>query len=104
MKKPSKSERESPWYKYGTDKDYQAWCRTQPCAVTKVTTDIIYAHNRNAKNAGTGYKPPFSGIPMNYFVHLDQHKVAQYAFMSRDRWEFLCQLHLEKWRNSVTGE
>jgi len=101
MPKPKKSERESPWFKYGTDKQYQAWCRTQPSAYSGDTRNIVFAHHRTAANAGTGFKPPFSGIPLTYEEHNLQHQIGAWSFMSRDRWDFLCQLHLEKWVNSM---
>lgn len=101
MPKIKKSERESPWFKYGTDADYQKWCRTQPCAVTGKGGCIIFAHYRTAANSGVGIKPPFSGIPMEYHEHLRQHQIGQYAYLPRERWEYLCALYLEKWRNSL---
>ena len=101
MPRPKKSERESPWFKYGTDADYQKFCRTLPCAVTGLTSNVIFAHHRNAGNAGTGFKPPYSGIPMDYFEHLRQHEVYQYVYMPKARWEFLVNLHLERWINSL---
>ncbi len=70
----SKSERESPWSKYGTDKQYQAFVRTLPSAVSGQTQNIVYAHYRTAKNSGIGIKPVYSGIPLTYVEHLEQHQ------------------------------
>jgi len=93
----NKAEEASPWFKYGTDADYQKWYRTQPCAVTGGTYSVIYAHYRTAANSGTGCKPPFSGIPLNSMAHLTQHTVGQYEYMTRERWEALVHEHLTRW-------
>ncbi len=101
MAKHSKSERESEWFQYGTDKEYQAFCRTLPCAITGKTNRIVYAHYRTAQNSGTAFKPPFSGIPLEYHEHLRQHQIGQFAFLPKERWEMLCRKYLEMWKNSV---
>jgi len=102
--RPKKSERESPWFKYGTDADYQKFCRTLPSAYSNSRDNIVYAHYRTAQNSGIGIKPPYSGIPLTWAEHTLQHQIGQYSLMSRERWEFLVQLHLEKWRNSLMQE
>lgn len=101
MAKHPKSERESPWFKYGTDKDYQAFCRAQPSALSGQTNNIVYAHYRTAQNAGTGYKPPFSGVPLTVDEHYRQHQYGVYTFAPSEWWEYQCALHLERWRNSL---
>lgn len=93
----SKSERESPWYEYGTDAQFQDWCRQQPCAVIGSDIDVIYAHYRTAKNSGIATKPPYSGVPMNYLQHLEQHRLGQYAFKPREWWESQVLAHLIRW-------
>jgi len=74
--KTSKSERESPWYQYGTDKQYQAWCRKQPSA--------------------------YSGKTGNTWVeHTIQHQVGQYNFMPKWWWEIEVREHLEAWVKDI---
>lgn len=99
--KTSKSERESPWYQYGSDKEYQAWCRKQPSAYSGRKTDIVYAHYRTSDNSGTGIKPPFSGIPLTWEEHTIQHQVGQYNFMPKWQWEIEVEAHLKAWVNSL---
>jgi len=95
-----RSERESPWYKYGTDAQYRAWCRKQPCAVSGHSYEVVYAHYRTANNSGIADKPPFSGVPMNSQLHMEQHRIGQYAFKSRLWWEQNVELHLLRWAKS----
>ena len=79
------------------DKDYQAWCRKQPSALSGLRP-CIYAHHRDADNAGVAYKPLFSGLPLTYEEHLRQHQIGQYAFMPIDWWLEKIQYHLNKWK------
>lgn len=66
------------WKILGTDEDYQAWCRKQPCAICgdKDYTEeypegiVEYNHVRRVANgAGTGIKPDYSGVPGCHFHH-----------------------------------
>lgn len=95
-----KAERESPWFEYGTDADYQAWCRKQPSARSGETKNVIYAHYRLASNSGTGIKPPYSGIPLTVEEHLIQHQIGQFEFLPREEWERLIYIHLCEWKYS----
>lgn len=72
----------------GGDEGYQEWCRNQPCAVTgeinlvDQSTGLMrneYAHVRRAGEAGTAYKPKYSGIPLAHRVHQDQHHLGESA-------------------------
>lgn len=93
----SRAERESPWNQYGPDKSYQAFCRTLPSAVSGQTQNIVYAHYRTAKNSGIGMKPPYSGIPLTYVEHLEQHQIGQYNFLVKPVWEELVIKYLKMW-------
>jgi|JI10StandDraft_1071094.scaffolds.fasta_scaffold238662_4 hypothetical protein len=93
----SKSEIASPWYRYGTDKHYQAWCRKQPCAVTGAVGNVVYAHYRTAANSGIAIKPVYSGVPMDAETHRLQHQIGQYALKSRIWWEQTVEKHLRAW-------
>lgn len=103
-KKHSRAERESQWYRYGSDADYQAWCRKRPSACSGQTANVVYAHYRTAKNSGTGVKPVFSGIPLTYKEHQLQHRIGQYNFMTRERWEYLVDMHLKLWVESCKNK
>jgi len=96
-----KAERESPWFRYGTDNQYQAWVRKQPSALSGSTSNIVYAHYRTARNSGIGIKPPFSGIPLTYIEHLEQHQIGQFNFMPREWWVEQVNFHLNEWIKSL---
>lgn len=91
-----KSERESPWFKYGSDKSYQQFCRKLTSALSG-EEPCIYAHYRTAANSGIGIKPVYSGIPLTYREHLLQHQIGQFNFMNRVWWEYQVQKHLKMW-------
>jgi len=67
----------------GTDADYQAWCRRQPCAISGGKGEQLesgewrcqYAHMNFADNSGMGVKATYSGLPMTNEAHLHiQHE------------------------------
>lgn len=95
-KKP-RGEANSPWARYGSDEDYKAFCRRLPSAYSGQNGSIEYAHYRTAANSGVGIKPPYSGIPLTHREHRIQHAIGQYNFMTRERWEYLVNQHLEAW-------
>ena len=63
---------------FGGDEAYQAWCRTQQCALTGLTP-TEYAHVRRAGEAGVGYKPKYMGIPLTHEAHAYQHQHGEAA-------------------------
>ena len=73
--------------KLGTDSEYIAWCKTLPCCITDRrdyndgVEGIDYAHVRRAGAAGTGYKPPFSGVPLIHRAHAMQHQKGEFAVL-----------------------
>lgn len=80
------------WEALGSDEDYQAWTRKQPCIVTggvdwdgtKGEGRTDFAHVRRSHSAGTGYKPRYSGVPLVHEIHerfQHQHgEVAAYKY------------------------
>ncbi|HKJ86911.1 MAG TPA: hypothetical protein VKA48_00120, partial [Gammaproteobacteria bacterium] len=71
----------------GSDQEYQAWARTQPCVVcggydydpdTGVQQNE-FAHVRRANNSGTSLKPEWSGVPMCHQHHHVQHNQGEVA-------------------------
>jgi hypothetical protein len=62
----------------GTDADYLEWIRTLPSCITGQYSEYVNGDGRNpachvrrSKSFGTGYKAPFSAIPLTN----DQHAV-----------------------------
>jgi len=59
----------------GTDEDYLKWIRTQPSAISgdydwsEAGGFCEACHVRRANEAGTGYKPPYSAIPLTHKEH-----------------------------------
>ncbi|MCP5019368.1 MAG: hypothetical protein GY938_29405, partial [Ketobacter sp.] len=81
----------------GTDKDYQAYCRLQPCELTGAyaetlrdgTCKSIYAHVSDSSRpvsggmgAGTN-KPIYSGIPLRQDLHTQQHMSGWISLMNQ---------------------
>lgn len=68
-----------------TDKDFQAWVRTQPSCISGSFSEWIdgqgrneYCHVRRVSNgSGMGVKPPFSGVPMTHEEHAMQHQKGE---------------------------
>ena len=99
-KKPGKEERAHPAFEFGTDRDFQAFVRELPSAISG-RGPCVFAHHRNAKNAGTGYRPPFSGVPLTWDEHERQHRVGQYNFKPRGWWDAQVRRCLGLWIESV---
>lgn len=97
--KHGKGERESPWFQFGTDEDYKAWCRLQRSAYSGKSFEVVYAHYRTANNAGIALKPPYSGLPLTRQEHDLQHRIGQYNFRHKQWWEDNVKSHLERWAN-----
>lgn len=100
-KRIPKSERESLWFEFGTDAEFQHFCRTLPSCVSGKSQNVIFAHYRTATNSGTGIKPPFSGVPMTYAEHQHQHQIGQYSFKPREWWEAQVERHLNLWAQYI---
>ena len=105
-KRRPKSERESPWAEVGTDAEYQEFIRTLPSAYSGKRENIVYAHYRTAANSGTGFKPPYSGIPLTWKEHQHQHQIGQYSFAEKEWWEEKTQEYLKLWKSQkgITGD
>lgn len=81
------------WELIGTDEQYQAWARKQPCVITggfdwdekKGESRCDYAHVRRAADAGTAYKPRFMGVPLVHAMHQLQHDSGELAVCQHGR-------------------
>lgn len=77
------------WEAIGTDEDYQAWTREQVCVISggqdyvEDTGEMKceYCHVRRAGEAGTSYKPKYSGVPMTHHYHQYQHQHGEAALL-----------------------
>lgn len=90
------------WRSIGSDSDYQAWCRKQPCAYCKSIgnekNSIEYAHVRRiADGAGTGIKPDYSGIPLCRDHHSNQHQHGESAIGGKEQVDKMKIEHLQRW-------
>ena len=76
------------WAALGSDEDYQAWCRTKPCAICNNMGYVEnhpegrceYMHIRRVANgSGTAIKPAYSGLPGCHEHHVLQHNQGELA-------------------------
>lgn len=73
------------WKAVGTDAEYQIWTHDQKCVICG-NQDLVeetgemkceFAHVRRAGEAGTSYKPEYSGVPMCHDHHQMQHQFGE---------------------------
>ena len=91
----------------GSDKEYRRWINRQPSAFSgdfsEWTEDnegrCIAAHVRRSDNAGTGYKPPYSCIPLTDKEHQLQHREGESALVGLD-WDAQKNHYLIEWARS----
>lgn len=89
---------------FGTDEQYQEWCRHQPSAYSGRSDwyeelgepRCVYAHVRRADISGTGYKPHFSGVPLTNAEHQRQHQHGESALDGFDMQKSAGE-HLRQW-------
>lgn len=90
------------WRAIGTDAEYQAWCRAQPCAACGKEggegNPIVYAHVRRvADGAGVGIKPAYSGVPLHDSEHRDQHQHGESRIAPPEKWDRWRIEHVQEW-------
>ncbi|MAT95360.1 MAG: hypothetical protein CME59_22540 [Halioglobus sp.] len=90
--------RKDVWMSVGTDEEFLAWLRDQPCALAKephaslqaagqCAGDVVAAHYRSvAAGAGIGIKPPYSAIPLCDRHHQLQHQQGYSALRPKEWW------------------
>lgn len=78
------------------DKSFLVWIRTLPSAVSGKSPTIA-AHYRTAKNSGIGIKPLYSAIPLTDEEHREQHRIGQFNFIPREKWEELTEHYRERY-------
>lgn len=90
------------WRAIGSDAEYQAWCRVQPCAACGreggENNPIVFAHVRRIANgAGGSIKPPYSGIPLHDSEHRDQHQHGESRIAPPEKWDRWRIEHVQEW-------
>lgn len=68
------------------DREFRAWVQRQPSCLSGIFKEYvngegrsIAAHVRRAGKSGTGYKAPFSCVPLTREEHDYQHQHGEYA-------------------------
>ena len=95
------------WPLLGTDAEYQAWCRAQPCVAPDHSTvcagDIVAAHVRRISlGAGTGIKPQYATIPLCDKHHKEQHQHGEDAIGGKEYVDRALEQHRTEWlRQSI---
>lgn len=95
------------WKAIGTDKQYLAWLKTQPCAygdadmkhhAHECTGQVVPAHVRRVANgAGTGIKPEYSAISLCHHHHTKQHNDGESAMGGKEWFDKKRIQHVERW-------
>ena len=99
----SKTEREHPAYKYGTDKQFLKWITFQPSVIDGTYNQYdpdrnIPCHVRRLTGgAGLGIKPPFSAVPMTDEQHRIQSNHGERACLEAFNYIFLDDDNAQIW-------
>jgi hypothetical protein len=93
---------------FGTDDDYQAFCRKQECAKSKrsgtISDAVVYAHLRRSKDSGTAFKADYMGVPLLDSVHRDQHQHGEITTLgSKEFMEKARDQYISRWIGSKYG-
>jgi hypothetical protein len=89
----------------GSDADYRRWVQRQPSALSGHFSEYlesgegrcIAAHVRRAATSGTGYKGPYSCIPLTHSEHLVQHEKGESALKPKAWWDEQAEHYLRRW-------
>ena len=102
------------WQAVGSDEEYLAWIKRQPCAVTGQYSGYddagegysIPAHVRRVGNgSGTAVKPPYSAIPLTDALHKKQHQHGETSIMPQEEWDKKRIQYVSKWAwNTLKAE
>lgn len=88
---------EKVFAKIGTDDEYLAWLRAQPCAFCKAMSSEAAHVRRINTGAGVGCKPQYSAIPMCHDCHMMQHNKGESALGGKEKFDMLRAKYLKKW-------
>lgn len=82
----------------GSDDDFLAWVRRQPCAKTGTDQEVEAAHVRRvAQGAGTAVKPAYFAIPLVRELHARQHQSGESAVADPEWFEKQAISHRYQW-------
>lgn len=88
------------WQAVGTDAEFLAWLRTQPCCspIRPHGGDVVAAHVRRvSEGAGTGIKPPYCAIPLCDHHHGQSHQYGDSRIGPREWWDHKRIEHVQRW-------
>lgn len=86
---------------HSDDKKFLNFLRGLSCCVCGKPPRSQAAHYRTAANSGVATKPLRSAVPMCHQCHSEQHRIGQFNFMPREKWEELVDKHLKLFDNTV---
>ena len=88
----------------GTDKQFREWIQRQPSAISGRFSEYVdgegrclAAHVRRAATSGTGYKAPYSCIPLTRAEHDLQHQQGESALRPKAWWDQQAEQYLRRW-------
>lgn len=88
----------------GSDKEYRSWISHQTSCISGHFSEWVdgvgrceAAHVRRAGKSGTGYKAPYSCVPLTRAEHSSQHQHGESELASKDWWDQQVIKHLERW-------
>ena len=96
----------------GSDAEFRTWVQRQRSCLSGTFSEYletgegrsIAAHWRAvSRGAGTGYKPPYSAIPLTFIEHARAHQKGDSALMPREMWEYHAEQCLREWVESKTA-
>lgn len=86
------------WRAIGSDADFLAWLREQPCCWCKAPAPSEAAHVRRiSSGAGVGIKPEYSAIPMCHEHHRLQHEKGESFLAPQHTWDKARIRYLQDW-------
>ena len=98
LHKSSFFRRPDVWKKVGTDDQFLAWIRQQPCAYSNQPGPCEAAHVRRVANgSGMGIKPEYSAIPLKSQHHQMQHQQGEGVLGGKDWFDKQRIEHLHRW-------
>jgi hypothetical protein len=91
----------------GSDKSYRRWVSFQPSCISGHFSEWVdgigrceAAHVRRAGRSGTGYKAPYSCVPLTRQEHSDQHQHGETYLAPKEWWDAQVVKYLRLWIDS----
>lgn len=90
--------------KLGSDKLFIRYIQTLPSCLSGIFEEYvggdgrsIAAHVRRASNSGTGYKPPYSCVPLTNDEHCKQHQHGESYHRPKHWWDSQRDHYRQRW-------